>query len=80
MGTTRKSLGEAASPRRTRRSSAAVEVVGAATALVTELDHDAIAARAYELYEASGRQHGRDQQHWLAAEAEILARVSAPRS
>ncbi len=33
-----------------------------------------IRRRAYELYEQEGRQHGRDREHWLRAEAEILGR------
>lgn len=39
-----------------------------------------IRRRAYELYEQSGRQHGRDQEHWLRAEAEILGRASKQKS
>jgi HSP20 family molecular chaperone IbpA len=31
-----------------------------------------IAERAYSLYEASGREHGNADQHWLQAESEIL--------
>jgi hypothetical protein len=30
--------------------------------------------RAYEIYEQSGRPDGRDREHWLQAEAEILGR------
>ena len=33
-----------------------------------------IRRRAYELYEQEGRQHGRDREHWLRAEAEVLGR------
>jgi len=33
---------------------------------------DRIADRAYQLYEASGHAPGRDQDHWLQAEAEVL--------
>ncbi len=33
--------------------------------------HDQIARRAYELYEASGCQPGREQENWLRAEAEL---------
>ena len=33
-----------------------------------------IAERAYLLYEASGRQDGYDQEHWMQAESEILRR------
>jgi hypothetical protein len=35
-----------------------------------------IAARAYELYEARGRQDGLDVQDWLQAEREILLNAS----
>jgi len=34
--------------------------------------HNRIAIRAYELYEDSGRVHGRDLENWLQAEQEIL--------
>jgi len=43
-----------------------------------------IAALAYEIYEREGRPCGRDLNHWLAAEAQLLrnraksARASAP--
>jgi hypothetical protein len=42
-----------------------------------------IRRRAYELYEQDGRQHGRDRDHWLRAEAEVVSRSnenSAPRA
>ena len=35
--------------------------------------HHEIALRAYQLWEAGGRQPGRDQQYWLQAEAELKA-------
>ena len=35
--------------------------------------------RAYELWEASGHQHGADTTHWLEAEREILS-LRAPKS
>lgn len=34
--------------------------------------NDLIALRAYELFEAGGFEHGRDHEHWLRAEAELL--------
>ncbi|MFI5107278.1 MAG: DUF2934 domain-containing protein [Terriglobales bacterium] len=37
-----------------------------------------ICRRAYELYEARGREHGHDREDWLQAEAEILDRETAP--
>ena len=33
--------------------------------------------RAYELWNASGREHGRADEHWLSAEHELLASVRA---
>ncbi|MFB3812889.1 MAG: DUF2934 domain-containing protein [Terriglobales bacterium] len=35
---------------------------------------EAIRARAYQLFEERGYQHGRDTEDWLRAESEILAR------
>jgi len=35
----------------------------------------AIARRAYELFEAGGRRHGHDREHWFRAETELLAPV-----
>ncbi len=39
---------------------------------ITELT-DQISRRAYELFEARGREHCHDREDWLQAEAEILA-------
>ncbi len=39
--------------------------------------HDAIARRAYEIYERNGRPEGRDAEHWRQAEAEIRAEHGA---
>ncbi len=38
-----------------------------------KLDERAIARRAYQLWEKAGRPTGRDLEHWLRAEAELLA-------
>ncbi len=35
-----------------------------------------IEQRAYELYELGGCEHGHDVEHWLHAEAEVLAQTS----
>ena len=35
-----------------------------------------IAMRAYELHECGGSQHGDDVEHWLAAEAHLIAERS----
>jgi hypothetical protein len=39
-----------------------------------ELNWDQIARRAYERYEARGREHGRDQEDWFNAEEELRGR------
>jgi len=36
-----------------------------------------ISRRAYELFEARGREHGYDREDWLQAETEILATLQA---
>jgi hypothetical protein len=38
--------------------------------------HEEIARLAYHLWEQSGREHGRHEEHWLRAEQEIRARYS----
>jgi hypothetical protein len=53
---------------------------GGQTLPVTETPRSAeeeIRRRAYELYEQDGRQDGRDREHWLRAEAEVLGRGGA---
>jgi Protein of unknown function (DUF2934) len=40
---------------------------------------DEIRRRAYELWEENGREAGRDEDHWLSAEREILGRYTAQR-
>lgn len=37
--------------------------------------HEKIRERAYELYEARGREPGRDEQDWFRAEQEIVKRA-----
>lgn len=41
--------------------------------IVQTFSHDAIAERAYELFVEEGRPHGRDLEHWLIAEQELLS-------
>jgi hypothetical protein len=36
------------------------------------IDWEQIARRAYERFEARGREHGRDQEDWFTAEQELL--------
>jgi hypothetical protein len=40
-------------------------------------DVQAVAQRAYEIFEREGRPHGRDVEHWLRAEAELSSGASA---
>ncbi len=37
-------------------------------------EHEAIARRAYELFQSRGMSHGRDVDDWLAAERELIQR------
>lgn len=41
------------------------------------LTHEQIAVRAHELYERSGRQHGRDVEFWLEAERQLREDLDA---
>lgn len=43
----------------------------------SKLAHDAIAKRAYDLFMREGAVHGRDMDHWLLAEQELLPTISA---
>jgi hypothetical protein len=36
---------------------------------------NAIARKAYEIYEERGKEHGKDFEHWLEAEATIKAKM-----
>lgn len=42
-------------------------------------DHDKIRQRAFEIWETQGRPQGRDLDHWLQAEAEVIAPLAPPR-
>jgi hypothetical protein len=44
----------------------------------TDLQHQCIALRAYELYEARGHVDGFDVEDWLQAEREILGKAAEP--
>jgi hypothetical protein len=41
-------------------------------------NNEAIARRAYELYESRGREDGQDQEDWFQAEREVRGRSSSP--
>jgi hypothetical protein len=62
----------ASSPPRTRRSKVQAPVSS------TAAGPDAIALRAYQLFEARNGQHGFDVDDWLRAEAELTAPMPAP--
>src|SRR5579859_1683829 len=48
------------------------------TATKTNLTHDQIAARAYHIWETSGRPAGSEMRHWLQAEEELATKLSQP--
>jgi len=41
---------------------------------------DQIQARAYQLWESAGREHGHDMEHWFQAETELRAASRRPSS
>ncbi len=70
-----------ASPARSRKASngngqTTTTVTAKKTAQVSNVD-EVIRRRAYEIYEQEGRIHGRDQEHWLRAEAEVAGKRTA---
>ncbi len=52
-----------------------VKLATAHTTITEENREEQIRARAYELYEARGREDGHDQEDWLRAEAEITGKT-----
>jgi len=42
------------------------------------VDNEEVARRAYARWEESDRSHGRDQEHWFAAENELRQQRAAP--
>ncbi len=62
-------------PRARKNTSVAVAGAAANGASAAALSPELIAYRAYELFIEQGAEHGRDMEHWLAAERELLARV-----
>ncbi len=61
-------------PRARKNTSVAVTSSAARDAAATA-PQDLIAQRAYELFIEQGGEHGRDIEHWLAAERELLTRA-----
>jgi hypothetical protein len=45
--------------------------------LLSDIPHDKIAARAYEIWVRKGKPHGQDLQNWAEAEAELRAEFAA---
>jgi Protein of unknown function (DUF2934) len=52
--------------------------MSARKASTTESLHAQIELRAYALWEQAGHPHGRSEEHWAQAEAEILKPKKAP--
>jgi hypothetical protein len=64
-----------AAPKRTAGKKAATpKTAGKKTSSAKESAQDKIARVAYELYEKSGRIHGKDIEHWLEAEVIVLGK------
>lgn len=64
-----------AAPKRTAGKKAATpKTAGKKSSSVKESAQDKIARVAYELYEKSGRIHGKDIEHWLEAEVIVLGK------
>ena len=74
------------SPKSTKRTTKRPPAVAADTTTTVETttksvetrvpSHDEIARRAFELFVARGRQHGRAHEDWLTAERELRERYS----
>ena len=45
---------------------------------IPQRDYDAIARRAFELYEARGSEEGHAEEHWAAAERELYPEGPPP--
>jgi hypothetical protein len=52
----------------------------AATPTAGALSHEKIAARAYEIWQVTGRSHGHDQEDWFQAERELSISPLASRT
>ena len=60
-----------ATVRKSPRAAPKSEARDTAAPQAAEIPPDRIAARAYEIWQASGRPHGRDRDHWFQAEREL---------
>ena len=64
---------DTAGAKKPARKSAANPAPSPQAELIENME-DEVRQRAYELWEESGREDGRAQDHWLQAESEVLAR------
>lgn len=71
-GTPRRRMTSDTAATRSRRERPGPTVTPEAVFLDSSLFHEAIAARAYELFQARGGQHGNDWADWFRAEAEVV--------
>lgn len=55
----------------TPKAAAAAKPIAAAVVSTKAVPMDAVARKAYEIFISEGCQHGRDQEHWFRAEAEL---------
>jgi hypothetical protein len=58
-------------PRRRRSDNVVAMHSRDQTTLPSQIDHDEIASRAYEIFCERGRDHGHDVDDWLLAEREL---------
>lgn len=65
---------EAAPKKTASKKSATPKTAAKKTSPASESVQDKIARVAYELYEKSGRIHGKDIEHWLEAEVIVLGK------
>lgn len=65
---------ETAPKRTVGRKAATPKTAGKKSSSAKESVQDKIARVAYELYEKSGRIHGKDIEHWLEAEVIVLGK------
>ncbi len=65
---------ETAPKKSAEKKAAAPKTAGKKSSSAKESVQDKIARVAYELYEKSGRIHGKDIEHWLEAEVIVLGK------
>ena len=58
-------------PDKARQGMPGAPALGSAARERRDIDAEQVARRAYERFEARGGEHGRDQEDWFSAEAEL---------